>query len=80
MFTQMVDTREADKTIVHSDVEVNVHLVAIPLGSSRRLQGLDGENLNRLRGQIASSSGLNARPLRDLGKATHDPSFQFAGE
>jgi len=46
MFTQMEDTREADKTIVHSDAEVDVHLVAIHPGSSRHLQGLDGGNLN----------------------------------
>jgi len=49
MFTQMVDTREADKMIVHLDAEVYLHSVAIHPGSSRRLQGLDGENLNRLR-------------------------------
>jgi len=41
----MVDTREADNTIVHLDAEVDVHSVAIHPGSSRRLQGLDGGNL-----------------------------------
>jgi len=33
----------------HLDAEVDVHSVATHPGSSRRLQGLDGENLNRLR-------------------------------
>ena len=45
MYTQMVDSREADKTIVHSDAEVAAHSVAIHPGSSPRLQGLDWREL-----------------------------------